>query len=121
MTSDYDPAKVTMFHSTLEHTLDHFLEFWIFEGVKHFFGLLNQPPTPLITLTNTSNPPTLQAPIRGIRACAAERSVANLDWQSFSARETTSRAGRLRTLHVSFSIRRPRIPYKKGKEKEGLD
>ena len=36
----------------LEHTLDHFLEFWIFKGVKHFFDLLNQPPTPLLTLVN---------------------------------------------------------------------
>ena len=53
MTSDHDPAKVTMFHSTLEHTLDHFLEFWIFEGVRHFLGLLNQPPTPLITLVSS--------------------------------------------------------------------
>ena len=50
ITSNHDPAKVTMFHSTHEHTLDHFLEFWIFEGVRHFLGLLNQPPTPLITL-----------------------------------------------------------------------
>ena len=45
MRSNHDPAIVTLFHSTLEHTLDHFLEFWIFEGVRHFLGLLNQPPT----------------------------------------------------------------------------
>ena len=50
MTSNHDPAIVTLFQSTLEHTLDHFLEFWIFEGVRHFLGLLNQPPTPPITL-----------------------------------------------------------------------
>ena len=30
MTSNHDPDIVTLFHSTLEHTLDHFLEFWIF-------------------------------------------------------------------------------------------
>ena len=50
MTSNHDLAIITLFQSTLEHALDHFLEFWIFEGVKHFFGLLNQPPTPLLTL-----------------------------------------------------------------------
>ena len=54
MTSNHDLAIVTLFHSTLEHTLDHFLEFWIFEGVRHFLGLLNQPPTPLITLVRRS-------------------------------------------------------------------
>ena len=54
MTSNHDPAIVTLFQSTLEHTLDHFLEFWIFEGVRHFLGLLNQPPTPLITLIITA-------------------------------------------------------------------
>ena len=54
MTSNHDPAIVTLFQSTLEHTLDHFLEFWIFEGVRHFLGLLNQPPTPLITLVLTT-------------------------------------------------------------------
>ena len=50
MTSNHDPALVTLFHSTLEHTLEHFLEFWIFEGARHFLGLLNQPPTLLLTL-----------------------------------------------------------------------
>ena len=57
MTSNHDLAIITLFQSTLEHALDHFLEFWIFEGVRHFLGLLNQPPTPLITLPKT--PPSL--------------------------------------------------------------
>ena len=43
MTSNHDPAKVTMFHITLEHTLDHFLEFWIFRG-ETLFGPVE--PTP---------------------------------------------------------------------------
>ena len=55
MTSNHDPAIVTLFQSTLEHALDHFLEFWIFEGVKHFFGLLNQPPTSLLTLVHMTS------------------------------------------------------------------
>ena len=41
MTLNHDPALVTLLTSTLEHTFNHFLEFWIFEGVKHFLGLLN--------------------------------------------------------------------------------
>ena len=43
MTSNHDPAKVTMFHITLEHTLDHFLEFWIFRGETLFWPV---EPTP---------------------------------------------------------------------------
>ena len=50
MRSNHDPAIVTLFHSTLEHTLDHFLEFWIFEGVRHFLAIFAQPPTTLLTL-----------------------------------------------------------------------
>ena len=52
MRSNHDPAIVTLFHSTLEHTLDHFLEFWIFEGVRHFLAIFAQPPTTLLTLHN---------------------------------------------------------------------
>ena len=50
MRSNHDPAIVTLFHSTLEHTLDHFLEFWIFVGVRHFLAIFAQPPTTLLTL-----------------------------------------------------------------------
>ena len=53
MRSNHDPAIVTLFHSTLEHTLDHFLEFWIFEGVRHFLAIFAQPPTTLLTLVLT--------------------------------------------------------------------
>ena len=53
MRSNHDPAIVTLFHSTLEHTLDHFLEFWIFEGVRHFLAIFAQPPTTLLTLVIT--------------------------------------------------------------------
>ena len=56
MTSNHDLALVTLFQSTLEHTLNHFLDFQIFEGVRHFLGLLNQPPTPLLTLIVTMFP-----------------------------------------------------------------
>ena len=68
MRSNHDPAIVTLFHSTLEHTLDYFLEFWIFEGVRHFLGFLNQPPTPLITLglTAASYDPIITMVFEGI-------------------------------------------------------
>ena len=55
MRSNHDPAIVTLFHSTLEHTLDHFLEFWIFEGVRHFLALFAQPPTHLLILIKCWN------------------------------------------------------------------
>ena len=57
MRANHDPAIVTLFHSTLEYTLDYFLEFWIFEGVQHFLGLLAQPPTTLLTLPFIIFPP----------------------------------------------------------------
>ena len=50
MRANHDPAIVTLFHSTLEHTLNHFLEFQIFEGVRHFLAIFAQPPTTLLTL-----------------------------------------------------------------------
>ena len=37
------------------HILSLFLELSFLEGVKHFLGLLNQPPTPLITLVLNEN------------------------------------------------------------------
>ena len=43
MASNHDPALVTLFHSTLEHTLDNFLRFSIFWG-EALFGPVE--PTP---------------------------------------------------------------------------
>ena len=67
MRSNHDPAIVTLFHSTLEHTLDHFLEFWIFEGVRHFLAIFAQPPTTLLTLNHTVVSVLLTLIQRGIR------------------------------------------------------
>ena len=55
MVSNHDLAIVTLFHSILRDTLDQFLEFLIFEGVRHFFALFAQPPTTLLTLIITAN------------------------------------------------------------------
>ena len=56
MTPNHDLVIVTLFPSALQDIMNHFLEFSIYEGVRHFLALFAQPPTPLLTLRKPSIP-----------------------------------------------------------------